>query len=143
MADLFLLGKLLANHQKSNEPSFYKVMDSFVLLAYTKFGRFKNPFAMITSLSELHYRFWRFILLGETKKVISINYGSSTQAAESHGDEWHLTWYLQWGIYTSIPTWTHSQNLLAVAEAPSLKISFHGTSLNWSQRPSQSAQGYS
>ena len=41
-------------------------------------------------------------------------------------------------IYASIPTWTHSQNLLAAAEAPSLKISSHGTSLKWSRRPSQS-----
>ena len=42
-------------------------------------------------------------------------------------------------IYASIPTWTHSQNLLAAAEAPSwTSISSHGTSLKWSRRPSQS-----
>ena len=41
------------------------------------------------------------------------------------------------GIYT-IPTLTHSQNSLA-AEALSLKISSHGTSLKWSWRPSQPA----
>ena len=40
----------------------------------------------------------------------------------------------------SIPTQSHSQISLAAAEAPSLKISFYGTSLKWSQRPSQSAQ---
>ena len=28
------------------------------------------------------------------------------QAAGNHGDEWGLTWYLRWGIYTPIPTWT-------------------------------------
>ena len=44
------------------------------------------------------------------------------EAAENHGDEWGLTWYLGWGIYTSIPTWAHSQNYLAAAEALSLKI---------------------
>ena len=59
----------------------------------------------------------------------------AVQAAENHGDEWGLTWYL-----TSIPTWTHSQNSLATVEALSLKISFHGTSLKSSGRPSQSAQ---
>ena len=58
------------------------------------------------------------------------------QAAESHGDEWDLNWYLAWGIYTSVPTWTHSQNSLAATEAPSLKISSHGRSLKWSPRPS-------
>ena len=33
---------------------------------------------MITSLSELYFRFRRFILLLETKTIISMNYGSST-----------------------------------------------------------------
>ena len=37
-----------------------------------KFGSFKNPFAMITSLSSQ-----KFILLVQMKKVISINYGNS------------------------------------------------------------------
>ena len=34
IADLPLLRTLLATHQKSREPSFWEVMDSFVLLAY-------------------------------------------------------------------------------------------------------------
>ena len=34
IADLPLLGTLLAIRQKSREPSFWEVMDSFVLLAY-------------------------------------------------------------------------------------------------------------
>ena len=34
IADLPLLRTLLAIHQKSPEPSFWEVMDSFVLLAY-------------------------------------------------------------------------------------------------------------
>ena len=34
IADLPLLRTLLAIHQKSREPSFWEVMDSFVLLAY-------------------------------------------------------------------------------------------------------------
>ena len=37
-----------------------------------KFCSFRNPFATITSLSEIYFRFRRFVLL-----VISINYGSS------------------------------------------------------------------
>ena len=41
-----------------SEPSFWEMIDSFILLAQvtTKFGSFKNPFGMITSLSELHFR---------------------------------------------------------------------------------------
>ena len=42
---------------------------------------------------------------------------AAAQAAENHGDEWGLTWYLQWGVYTSVPPWTLSQNSLADAEA--------------------------
>ena len=41
----------------------------------------------------------------------------AAEAAEDHGDEWSLTWYLRWGIYTSNPTWTHSQTLLVAADA--------------------------
>ena len=32
----------------------------------------------------------------------------AAQAAENHEDEWGLTWYLWWRIYTSTPTWMHS-----------------------------------
>ena len=65
---------------------------------------------------------------------------AAAQAAENHGDKWGLTWYLGWRIYTSIPTWTHSQNLLAATEAMSLKIFSYGTALKWSRRPSKSAR---
>ena len=52
---------------------------------------------------------------------------ATAQAAENYGDECGLTWYLWWGISTSTPNWTHSQNSLAPVEALSLKISSHGT----------------
>ena len=38
IADLPLLRTLLAIHQKSREPSFWEVMDSFVLLTYVTFA---------------------------------------------------------------------------------------------------------
>ena len=41
----------------------------------------------------------------------------AVEAAEDQGDEWGLTWYLRWGIYTSNLTWNHSQILLAAADA--------------------------
>ena len=63
---------------------------------------------------------------------------AAAQAAENHGDEWDVTWYFLWGIYTSIPAWT--QNSLKAAEAASLNISFHGPFVKWSQRKSQSPQ---
>ena len=52
----------------------------FCFISICKFGSFKNPFATITSLSELYFRIRRFILLVQTKKVISMNYGSSTSS---------------------------------------------------------------
>ena len=64
--------------QESREPSFSEVMDPFVLLAYERFDSFKNPFATITNLSEFYFRFRIFILLKQMKKVISMNYTSST-----------------------------------------------------------------
>ena len=78
IADLPLLRTLLAIRQKSREPSFWEVMDSFVLVAYASLAASRTLFATITSLSELYFRFGRFILLVQTKKVISMDYGSST-----------------------------------------------------------------
>ena len=80
IADLTLLRTLLAIHQKSQEPNFWEVMDSFVLVAYCKFDSVKNPLATITSLSKLYFRFRRGILFVQTKKMISPSYGSSTSS---------------------------------------------------------------
>ena len=40
----------------------------FCFSSICKFGSFKNPFSTITSLSELYFRFRRFILSVQTKK---------------------------------------------------------------------------
>ena len=50
----------------------------FCFISLCKFGSFKDPFATITSLTELYFRIGRFILLVQMKKVISMNYGSCT-----------------------------------------------------------------
>ena len=42
IADLPLLRTLLAVHQKSQEPSFWEVMDSFVLVAYASLAAFRT-----------------------------------------------------------------------------------------------------
>ena len=67
-ADLLLLTILLAIHQKSREPCFWEVMMDSCFISICKFGSFKNPFAMITSLSKLSFRFRIFILLVQPKK---------------------------------------------------------------------------
>ena len=76
IADLPMLRTLLAICQKSQEPSFWEVIDSFVLLPYASLAASRTRFAMITNVSELYFRFRRFILLVQTKKVISMNYDS-------------------------------------------------------------------
>ena len=48
---------------------------------------------------------------------------AAAQVVENHGDEWGLTWYLPWGLYTSFLTWTCLPNSLAASGAPSLNIS--------------------
>ena len=50
----------------------------FCLISICKFGSFKNPFATIASLSEIYFRFRRFMPLIQTIKVISMKYDSST-----------------------------------------------------------------
>ena len=125
------------NSRNVLRPKFLGTDGLFCFISICKFSSFKNPFTTITSLSELYFRFRRFILLVQKWLVWTM---TAAQAAENHGDAWSLTWYFWWGIYTSIPTWTYSQNSLAVAEALSLKISCHRTSVKWSWRPSQSAQ---
>ena len=99
-------------------------MDSFVLLAYN---------CLNFTLESEDLSFWY------KRKKWFLWIMAAAQKAENHGDEWDLTWYFLWGIYTSIPTQTHSQNLLVAAEAPRLNKFSHGTFLKWSRRPSQSA----
>ena len=86
----------------------------------SKFGSFKDPFAMICKLvcklMILQLACLNFTLDSQDlycwfkRKNRYLWIMAAAQAAENHGDEWGLTWYLRWGIFTSIPFWTHSQN---------------------------------
>ena len=131
VADLPLLRTLLAIHQKFCEPIFFEVMDFFVWLAYASLATSSTLLQQLLAclnftLDSEDLSFWY-----KWKKWF-LWAMAAAKAAENHGDEWGLTWYFLWGIYTSIPTWTHSQNSLAAAEALSLKISSHGRFLKWS-----------
>ena len=128
IADLPLLRTLLAMCQKSQEPIFGDVMDSFVLLPYASLAASRTLLQRLLAclnftLESEDLSFWY------KRKKWFLWTMAAAQAAENHGDEWDLTWYFLWGIYTSIPTWTYSQNSLPATEAPSLKISSHETSL--------------
>ena len=80
IADLSLLRTLLAIHQKSQVPSFWEVMDSFVLLAYASLAASRTLLQQLLACLNFNLRIRRFFSLVQTKKVISINYGSSTSS---------------------------------------------------------------
>ena len=128
IADLSLLRTLLAFHQKSQRRGFWEKMDFFVLVAYASLVASRTLLQQL--LAYLYYTLNSEDLFCRYKRRRWFLWAmAASQAAKNHGDEW--------GIYAWIPTWTHSQISLAVAETFSLKISSHGTSLKWSQRPYQ------
>ena len=67
----------IGNLQKVQTTKFLGSDGLFCFISICKFGSFKIPFATITSMPKLYFWFRRFILLVQTKKVISMNYGSS------------------------------------------------------------------
>ena len=73
-----LVKNTTSNSPKVQRAKFLGSDGLFWFSSICKFCSIKNPFAMITSLSEFYFRFRRFILLVQKKKVISLNYASST-----------------------------------------------------------------
>ena len=72
--------KTISNSQKVPRANFLWSDGLFCFSSICKFYSIKNTFAMITSLSEIYFRFRRLILLVQTKKVTFINLGSSTSS---------------------------------------------------------------
>ena len=58
----------IANLQKVPRAKHLGSDRLFCFISACKFGSFKNPFAMITSLPKLYFRFRKFILMEQTKK---------------------------------------------------------------------------
>ena len=80
IADLPLLRTLLAICQMLQEPSFWEVMDLFVLLAYTRLAASRTLLQQLLAclnftLESEDLSFWY-----KQKKVISMNYGCSTSS---------------------------------------------------------------
>ena len=124
----------ISNSLKVKRAKFLGSNRLFCFISICKFGSSKNPFPTITSLSELYFRIRRFIFLVQTKKVISMNYHSCTSS-------WKPWRWIRLDLIFSIRGICISSNLnpLTKFTSSSLKISSHGTSLKWWQRPSQSA----
>ena len=70
----------ISNLPKVARAEFLQSNGLFRFISICKFGSFKNSFATIPILYELYFRIRRFILLVHAKKVISMNYGTSTSS---------------------------------------------------------------
>ena len=99
------------------------MIDSFVLLAYASLTVSRTLFQRL--LASLNFTLDLDLFCCYIRKKWFLWTMAAAQAAESDGDEWGLTWYLglRIYIYISTPTWTHSQNLLAAAEAQDILLS--------------------
>ena len=87
IADITFVENTISNSSEVMRAKFLGSNGLFCFNSTCKLGSFKNPFAAITSLSELYLRIRRFFPLVQTKKMISMNYIAAAQAAENHGDE--------------------------------------------------------
>ena len=133
IADLPLLRTLLGIRQGS---------DTLLFFTISRFGSFKNPFATITSLSELCLRFRRFILLVQTKKVISMNYGRCTR-------DWKPWRWMRLDLILTMrdiyinPNLNPLTKFTGKSRSTQFKDILPWNSLEWSRRHSQSARGLS
>ena len=84
IVDLLLLRTLLAISQNSQEPSFWEVI-LFCFSSICKFGNFKSPFAMITSLSELQIQ--KIYSVDTNGKSDFYELWQQHMQLENHGDE--------------------------------------------------------
>ena len=111
----------------------------FCFISIHKFGRFKNPFETITNLPGLYFRFRRFILLLQTKKVISMNYHSTTSS-------WKPWRWVRLELILALRDIFINSNLnpltkfIRSSRSTEFKDILPWTSLKWSWRLSQSAQ---
>ena len=102
IAVLTLLRTLLAIYQKSQESSFWEVMDSFVLLAYVSLGASRTFLQWLACLNfplEADLSFWY------KQKKWFLWAMAAAQAAENHGDEWGLTILISYAMKRGIPLW--------------------------------------
>ena len=101
IANLPMLRTLLALRQKSREPNFWEVKDSFVLVAYASLAASRTLLQWLLAclnftLDSGDLFFWY------KRKMWFLWIMAATQAAKNHGDAWGLTWFLRWGIYVYI-----------------------------------------
>ena len=80
IADLSLLRTLLVICQKSWEPGFWEMMDSFVLLAYASLTASRTLLQWLLASLNFTLDLENLFCWCKQKKVISMNYDSSTRS---------------------------------------------------------------
>ena len=80
IADLPLLRTLLAIRQKSREPSFWEVMDSFVLLAYASLAASRTLLQQLLACLNFTLNREDLFCWDKGTKMFSMNYGRSTRS---------------------------------------------------------------
>ena len=79
-------------------------MDSFVLLAYASLAASKTLLQQLLAFLNFTLHSEDLLSWYKWKNRFLWIMVAAAEAAENHHDEWELTWYLRWGISTSIPT---------------------------------------
>ena len=76
---------------------------AFVLLAYTSLADSRTLLKQLLTCLDFILDSEDLFCCYKQKKWFLWTI-TAPQAAENHGDEWGLSWYLRWAIYSSIPT---------------------------------------
>ena len=95
----------IRNSPKAARVKFLESDSLSCFISIKNFGSFRNTFAANTSLFKFHSLADDLFCYCKRSKWF-LWAMTAAQAAENHGHVWDFTW-LRWGIYTSIPTWTH------------------------------------
>ena len=80
MTDLLLLRTTLAIRQKSRQPSFWEVVNSFDLLTYTSLAASRTLMQQLLDCLNFPLDSSDLFCWYKGKKVISMKYGSSTSS---------------------------------------------------------------
>ena len=99
IAHLPFLRTLLAICKKSIEPSFWEVMDSFVLVAYASLATSRTLLQRLLACLNFELEILKIYFVGTNEKKKKIISAMAAGEAENHRDEWGVTWYLRWGIF--------------------------------------------
>ena len=91
---------LLATHQKFQEPYFWEEDFKFVSLAYASLVASRTLLQWLLACHNFNLDSEGLFCWYKLKKWFLWAMAGG-QAAENHGDEWGLNWYIWWGAYTS------------------------------------------